>query len=195
MATREGRFAHFMGFGRSPSLAAGDPDNSDDGKDKDGKKSRAEGDDKDPKAGDDDGNKGDPDDKDKDGKKSRRAEGDDTDPDADDDDEEMHGKSAAANARRRERARCAAIFASPQAAGNAALACSLAFETTMTRQEALAVLASQPRRAPAADRSSGNPSIGPGGKQSTGAAATQDAWGKAFEAHGVKPAQRALLRG
>jgi len=42
----------------------------------------------------------------------------------------MAGKNPTSAARRRERARCAAIFASPHAAGNVALAAKLAFATT-----------------------------------------------------------------
>ena len=61
-------------------------------------------------------------------------------PSEDDDDQgEMTGKSAAASARRRERSRCAAIFASKHAVNNVPLAASLAFETTMTRGEAIAI--------------------------------------------------------
>ncbi|MGF6549316.1 hypothetical protein [Paraburkholderia youngii] len=115
----------------------------DSGKGKKGK--RAADDDKDPDAEDDD----------------------DTDPDAEDDDDEMRGKSAAARARRRERARCAAIMGSKAAARNVELAANLAFKTSMTRQEALAILRSSPGASTASQsqrRADRNPQLGAGGE-------------------------------
>ncbi|PXW23402.1 hypothetical protein [Paraburkholderia caballeronis] len=106
------------------------------------------------------------------GKKGKRAKADDpeedeNDPEAEDDDddeEEMRGKSAASRARRRERARCAAIFGSKAAARNPVLAANLAFKTTMTRKQALAVLNETP--APQATYGQRrNPSLGAGGEQ------------------------------
>lgn len=96
------------------------------------------------------------------GSKARRAEDGD-----DDDEQEMRGQSAAASARRRERARCEAIFRAADD-GNVDLAASLAFETTMTRGEAIRVLKGQADRAPRRDdRSAGrrarNPDLGSGG--------------------------------
>lgn len=64
-----------------------------------------------------------------------KCEGDD-----DLDEEEMRGSDEVAEARSRERGRCAAIFAHPAAAKNPALAASLAFETKNTRSEAIAIL-------------------------------------------------------
>ncbi|MGN6528466.1 MAG: hypothetical protein ACTHL8_18915 [Burkholderiaceae bacterium] len=58
----------------------------------------------------------------------------------DDTRDEMTGDSDVADARRRERARCAAIFACEAAAGNLALAAHLAFNTTLTRREAVKAL-------------------------------------------------------
>jgi hypothetical protein len=145
-------------------------DDDDDEQDKSGKRSRADDE-------DDDGPKG---------KKSRRA--DDDDDDDDDDKDEMHGRSAAANARRRERARCAAIFGHEAAAQNVALAASLAFETTMTRREAIAVLKGQAGRGGSSahdvrdGRSRRNPDLGPGGGAPTGQAAVSTLWGKTIEA-------------
>ncbi|WP_342616979.1 hypothetical protein [Rhodoferax sp. GW822-FHT02A01] len=55
--------------------------------------------------------------------------------------EEMRGSSPIAVARRRERARCAAIIGHDAAASNMVLAANLAFKTRMTRAEAMAVLA------------------------------------------------------
>ncbi len=66
------------------------------------------------------------------------------DEDDDDSDEEMRGKSASAVARRRERARCASIFACAAAGANPALAAHLAFNTTMTRSEAIGTLKATP---------------------------------------------------
>ena len=108
---------------------------------------------------------------DEDDKKSRRAKGsksaDDDDPDAEDDEDELHGKSAVASARRRERARCAAIFGSRYAARNPVLAASLAFNTSMTRDQALTVLRDTPAGASAASgRSDRNPRLGAGGDDS-----------------------------
>ena len=58
----------------------------------------------------------------------------------DDPDDEMHGKSAAVVARRRERARCAAILQSSVGRRNLPLARTLAFETELSASAALAWL-------------------------------------------------------
>jgi len=108
------------------------------------------------------------------GKKGQRAEDDDKDPDAEDDDSdpdaeddegEMRGKSAAARARRREQARCAAIMGSKAAARNPVLAANLAFKTRMTRAEAIATLEGTPAPASAAhsNRAARNPNLGADG--------------------------------
>ena len=66
------------------------------------------------------------------------------------DDDEMRGAEVPAQARARERARCAAIF-SVATPDTIALAASLAFDTTMSRSEAVDVLATaaatMPKRA------------------------------------------------
>lgn len=121
-----------------------DAKRADDGDDED-KKEKAEDDEDDAKA------------EDEDDKKNAKAD------DGDDEDEEMRGKSAVARARLREQARCASIFASKAAARNPVLAANLAFNTRMSRQEALAVLESTPAAASHADRSARNPSIGTSG--------------------------------
>ena len=64
------------------------------------------------------------------------SSGDDDDPDT-----EMRGNSPLAQARRRERTRCAAIFANKAAATNFDLAAHLAFNTRLTRVEAIGALA------------------------------------------------------
>lgn len=183
---------------KDDARADGDPDQYPEKDDSTGKKGRAEDDDKD--AEDEDDKKDaradegdDDDDKPKDGKKSRRAAEDD-DCEDDDDKDEMTGSSKAAAARRRERARCKAIFSHPAAAENLALAASLAFDTTQTRREALAVLKSQEGRGGGSahgvrgDRRSRNPDLGPGGDTAPkGQKAADASWGATFEKLGVKP--------
>ena len=147
----------------------GDDDDEEDTppkKDKDAKaKSKA-------KAEDDDSEKDDDED-DKPKSKKAKSKADDEDPDAsaedDKDDDEMRGNSAAAAARRRERARCAAIFACQAAGSNTQLAAHLAFNTTMTRSEAIGALeaapAPEPQRARGShpDRSRANPNLSTNG--------------------------------
>jgi hypothetical protein len=85
------------------------------------------------------------------GKKARRAKKakkrddeddgeDDPEDDEEDEEEDMKASSVTGRARRRERARCAAIFAHQAAAGNAPLAAHFAFSTAMTRHQAIAAL-------------------------------------------------------
>ncbi|MDE1901512.1 MAG: hypothetical protein KGI37_07710 [Alphaproteobacteria bacterium] len=78
------------------------------------------------------------------GKKGKKAEGDDPkdeeDDDGEDGEDEMKGKGEKAAARRRERARCAAIFAAPEAATRPDIAAHLAFNTAMPRKEAIGML-------------------------------------------------------
>lgn len=90
------------------------------------------------------------------------AEDDDSDPEAEDDEDEMRGKSAAARARRREQARCAAIFACKAAARNPVLAAHLAFNTRMTRAEAITALQGTPAPESAnhSRRAARNPNLG-----------------------------------
>jgi hypothetical protein len=101
------------------------------------------------------------------------AEGDDenaedNDQKRDDDDKEMHGNSVIARARRRERARCAAIFATKEAGANPVLAANLAFQTRLTRRQAIRVLRDTP--APQAEKqhphsvARRNPNLGAGGQ-------------------------------
>ncbi|CAG9256235.1 hypothetical protein [Paraburkholderia caribensis] len=162
-------FAH-LGRGARASDENDDPPPGD----KSGKQGKAEGDDPDDQNRDNGDSKNgkaegdDPpaDDSDK-GKKGKRAEDDDDEPDADDDDdeEEMRGNSAAAKARRRERMRCASIMGSQAAGKNPVLAANLAFTTSMTRKEALAVLKGTPAPAAAAPVSRRNPNLGAGGER------------------------------
>lgn len=209
------RFAHLAGIGRPARTRMSDEDqpqgraddgdedkpdaSDDDDKAPEGRRSRrsradgdndkpdAEGDDDKPDASDDD-------DKGPEGRRSRAEGDDDDDKDAEeeDDDKEMRGNSAAALARRRERARCAAIMAHPKAAENPELACELAFETNLSRTAALAVLktARSARAAPGASRAAQNPRLVPAGGEDAPASSAkkiQSSWGAAFEKVGVKP--------
>lgn len=182
LAARGLSFAHLAGLSARGSRAEGDepededkkdarraeddePDEKDDDK-RDAKGSRA---DDDELADDESDEKDEKDDKAK-GKRAKAAEDEEDEKDEradddDDDDEEMRGKSAIAKARRREQARCAAIFASPAAARNPVLAANLAFKGRMPRSEAIAMLESTPAPASAAhvQRSAKNPNLGADG--------------------------------
>jgi hypothetical protein len=178
---------------------ADDGDDTDDKKDAKGSRA-ADGDDEDdqPKGKKSRADDGDDDEDDQPkGKKSKRsADDDDQSCEDDDDKDEMSGRSAAANARRRERARCAAILGHSAAAANVDLACSLAFETTMTRKEAVAVLKSQVGRAApdtgssrSEERAARNPDIGSGASAPAGGQKALDAgWDRAIAK--VVPANR-----
>jgi hypothetical protein len=196
-------FAHLAGLGRGKAKAADDENDKDrdhedvtDGAKK-GKKAEAEGPDDDDKDNKDGGARGENDDGDsradggadsdrndgdgdeKDDKKSKKAAADDGDGDPDD---EMRGNSAAAQARRREQARCAAIFASPAAARNPVLAANLAFKTRQSRAEALAVLEGTPGAVNTnADRQLRNPRVGAAGAAGlTSKQAVDQSWDRAF---------------
>ncbi|MBC8729436.1 hypothetical protein F6X39_14290 [Paraburkholderia sp. UCT2] len=94
----------------------------------------------------------------------------------------MHGSSVEARARRREQARCAAIFSCHAAARNPVLAANLAFRTRLARGAALAVLESTPA-APTANsgRVERNPRVGPGGTPGMNSRqAIASAWDHAF---------------
>ena len=123
------------------------------------------------------------------GKRSRKAkraedaqdEGED-DQAEDDDESEMRGDSSAASARRREQARCAAIFATRAAARNPVLAAQLAFKTRLPRDEAIAMLEATPAcAAPVTERAARNPNVGPGGSpEQNSRQAIAAAWDRAF---------------
>lgn len=163
-------FAHLASLGRGGKAQA--EDNDPEKKDEDGKGAKAKAEDEDPekddpekkdseaRAEDDDPSAEQDDPEKKDDNKESKAKGSKADGDGDDDKEEMSGKSAASQARLREQARCAAIFASSAAARNPVLAANLAFKTRMTRAEALAVLESTPAPVAAVShpsRSANNP--------------------------------------
>ncbi|MDB5822179.1 MAG: hypothetical protein JWR21_883 [Herminiimonas sp.] len=197
-------FAHLAGFGsrkaegdepekkdgKAKGSRADDQDEADDKRDDqdrediDSKKSKkAEGDDPDKKDDDDAEGDGqdDGDDEEEGDKKAKKAKAEDDDPDAEDDEDEMRGKGAASSARRRERARCAAIFGSKAAGRNPVLAANLAFKTSMTRKQALAVLEGTPAAATGGDRASRNPGLGAGGSsQPSSRQAAVSSWDAAF---------------
>ncbi len=77
-----------------------------------------------------------------DGKKAKgkKAASEDDEEEEDEDEAEMRGNGVAAQARRRERKRCAAIFGSKAAAGIPHVAAQLAFGTTMSASAAIKVL-------------------------------------------------------
>lgn len=171
------------GKGKRGKRASDEEDEQQDREDGDSKRGqRAEGGESDENEEDerDDSGKG------KKGKRAADEEEDERAEDDDDDEEEMRGKSAAARARRRERARCAAIFASKGAGRNPVLACKLAFNTTMTRNEAIAVLNETP--APEGNRSRQNPRLALDGDRGgmSGDQAIQASWDRAFEKAGAK---------
>ncbi|WP_227105157.1 hypothetical protein [Chromobacterium rhizoryzae] len=156
-----------------------DRDNGDSRK---SKKGRRADDDRDDEEADDD-QLDDGEDDDNKGKGAKRARADDDDESAedderDDDEDELRGKSSAASARRRERARCAAIMGSKYAAGNPVLAANLAFNTSMTRKQAVAVLRDTPAASsPGQGRSARNPALGAGGERSGNSrAAAASSW-------------------
>ncbi|WP_175946625.1 hypothetical protein [Burkholderia pyrrocinia] len=168
---------------RSKRADGGDSDDDDDSHDDSGKgkKGKRASDAEDDEDEDEDGGRG---------KKGRRAsdgEDDERAEEDDDDEEEMRGKSAVSRARRRERARCAAIFACKGAGRNPVLACKLAFTTTMTRSEAIEVL----NETPAPEGSRGrrqNPNLGiDGDRNVTSAQAIEASWDRAFQKAGATP--------
>ncbi len=176
------------GKGKKGKRASDDDDDQqqdrDDGNSKSGK--RAEGGESDDDEDDDEDDERDDSGK---GKRSKRASDDDDDERADEDDddeEEMRGNSASARARRRERARCAAIFASKGAGRNPVLACKLAFSSAMPRSEAIEVL----NGAPAPEGSRGrrqNPNLGIDGDRSVSSEQSIAAsWDVAFQKAGAK---------
>jgi len=186
-------FAHLGGLARKSKASA---EEDDDKKDPADKGAKAEGDDDERKKrdgetddeyaarmaamDDDESAEGDdPEKKDDDEEDKPSAKADD-----DDKDEEMRGKSAVAQARLREQARCAAIFSHKAAASNPVLAANLAFKTRMSRTEALAVLEATPAAAGAhvnASRAARNPGIAAGNAAApSGQQATAAGWDRAF---------------
>jgi hypothetical protein len=197
-------FAHLASVGRGKQAKADDKDKDYRDKDDD-KEARAkaddENDDDDSKAkadepgADDDDDEEDKKQKSPDGKKSKRAKAEEDDDDDggkkkdddEDDSEEMHGKSAAARARLREQARCAAIMGCRAAGRNVVLAAQLALTTRMTREEAIGVLETTPAATvPGQGREARNPRLGGGGEHAQDSkTALAASWDRAFEKVGA----------
>ncbi|WP_086632650.1 hypothetical protein [Commensalibacter intestini] len=118
------RFAHLVGL----RARAEEPDPND---------PTAENNDPDNNAGDDGQDPDDPDPDAEDGDDETDAEDGDDETDAEDEDDDT-----TAQARARERGRCAAIFGCKEAANNLPLAAELAFGTNMPRSQAIRVLKS-----------------------------------------------------
>ncbi|CAO3440110.1 hypothetical protein [Azospirillum endophyticum] len=112
-----------------------------------------------------------------------QASGDEKPKDGDEEEDDGEEDKQARTVRRKERERCAAIFASPAATGRVEMAATLAFGTDLTAQQAIAVLetapaAAAPPPAPAAQSPAnplaaamaalGNPPITPDGGASAG---------------------------
>lgn len=142
------KFSHLLGGKASRSLEEDDRDNpepEDDPQPQGKKRGRRVEEPEDPDKAPD---AADPEDPDKQGRKAKKAKAKsrrvDDDPDAEGDDDDGDDKVDDPDdkqARMEERTRCARIFGSPHAAGNPALAASLAFSTGMSSAAAIGVMA------------------------------------------------------
>jgi hypothetical protein len=158
-------FAHLAGLPRSNAKAKSKADDGDDKKespepdDEDDEKAKSNDEDKNYAEDDDPDSQAESDDNEpEDGEKKDKAKKASADDDKKEDDEEKMQAGA-----RRERARCAAIFASPAAARNVQLAAELAFNTDLSSKQAVAVLEKSPAARPAhPDRAARNPRVGSG---------------------------------
>jgi hypothetical protein len=192
-------FAHLLG--RAPKARAEDDRDEDDKKPKDSKKAADDSDedddkDKDAKSSRAEDKKDDDDDKDKDAKSSR-ADDDDEDMSAEEDDEDEDdkkdkGDAKASAARRRERARCAAIFGTKAAGARPDVAAHLAFESNMGRRAACSLLktlaAGQASVKGLSARMEGMQNVGPGQDRAsapTGRQALNASWDAAAKRAGV----------
>jgi hypothetical protein len=106
-------------------------------------------------------------------------------PEDDDPENELAGNSPLAQARRRERARCAAILGCAAAGQNVSLARALAFNTRLQRHEAIALLESTPAPVPRGaagrrDRDARNPSLGVDSPPLSEQSAVDASWDRAF---------------
>ncbi len=197
-------FAHLAGIGRAkPGARAGKVEDEDPKPDAEDDDPKPDAEDEDPKpdAEDEDPK---PDAEDEDPKPD--AEDEDEKPEASDDDgddnqnepKQRKGKASAKAAsadfkrgRKSERHRCAAIFASPLAARNTALAAHLAFNTGLSSKAALGILKDTPAGSTAASQSRerSNPRVGQDGGR-TGPGAAAKGWDVAMNKAGVKTTTR-----
>nr|WP_314074872.1 hypothetical protein [uncultured Roseococcus sp.] len=103
--------------------------------------------------------------------------------------EERDEEAAEARGAARERARCRAIFASPDAASNVALAAHLAFDTDQTAAQAVATLKLSGKSASglgARMAAAPNPSLGAGEpRQTSKRGALSAGWDAAFKRAGI----------
>ena len=154
------RFAHLLGRGKRATAAKAEDTDEDEEMKGRAKKAEDGGDTSDPDENEDkkkdelddtadehtdDEGKADPeadeDPDDEDARKAKRAKAKAKAEEGDDDSDDKDEKDAKASAvRRRERARCAAIFAAPAAASRPDFAAHLAFGTSMNRSSAVAML-------------------------------------------------------
>jgi hypothetical protein len=191
-------FAHLAGLGRGAIAARAEDETNEEKKDREDK-AQAERDEECAKkeaAGEDTGE----DDDEKDARKARqKARGasaaDESDDDGDDDSDREEMRGEAASIRRRERARCAAIFSTQAAGRNPVLAANLAFGSDLTRSAAIRILRDSPAAHAGAthrpDRAAGNPALGSGGGRANGPVNEQAMWDQALAKAGVKLPARA----
>ncbi|MBX6382087.1 MAG: hypothetical protein IRZ07_03800 [Microbispora sp.] len=153
------RFAHLAGIVRPKAKAeGGEPE------DDDKEKREPEAEEKDEDERKEDARAEDGEDEEKD------AEGDEKESEDEDEDEEKKDAKAFAAGRKAERARCAAIFASPEAGLNPAMAAELAFNTSLSAKRAIGVLkagAVAPSRAGLGARMASTPPIKIGADQAS----------------------------
>lgn len=183
-------FAHLAGLGRGPLAAE---ENDDDEREKEqaardeecaAKEARGED------TGETDEEKKQRQDRDEARARGRRARGEDPDEDGDDDSdrEEMQADTPQGQAFRRGIARCAAIFGSPAAARAPLLAAQFAFDSSLTRGEAIRALRAAAVAMPraihgATTREAGNPPLGSG--SGAGPVNPQSLWDGALAKIGV----------
>jgi hypothetical protein len=182
-----GRFAHLLGRGSVRAEDDKRDDDKDDAKRAEDEKKR----DDEMRRLEDDGKDTGETEEEKDARHAREDEREasakDGEGDDDTDREDARNAGPSGRAYRRGIARCAAIFASPGAGTNPVLAAQFAFDSQMTRGEAIRALRAAPTPA-RADRQNRNPHVGPSRQGGGERADVQQMWGDAFAR--VVPAAR-----